>query len=69
MAKHGSESYFIEGEGLLTESGGGRDGEVPAALADAAVAAATPSFRFSRMGPKGTGRQLGEASDRAVIPW
>ena len=66
MERHGSESYFIEGEGLLTESGGGRDGEVPAALAGAAVAAATPPFRFSRMGPKGTGRQLGEANLRKI---
>ena len=48
MEKHASESYFVIGEGLLTESAGGRRG---AAVADAA----TPPFRFSRMGPKGPG--------------
>jgi hypothetical protein len=46
---HGSESFFIEGEGLLTESRGGRE---PAA-AIAGIAAKAPPFRFSRMGPKG----------------
>ncbi len=52
MDKHGSESYFVLGEGLLGESVGGRR---------LAVAAATaPPFRFSRMGPRGTGRQLGD---------
>jgi Animal haem peroxidase len=52
--KHGSESYFVEGEGLLGESGGGREVAI-------AAAADTPKFRFSRMGPKGTGRQLPDA--------
>jgi hypothetical protein len=45
---HGSESFFIEGEGLLTAARGGR--EAPATPAGAAKA---PAFRFSRMGPKG----------------
>ena len=53
MDKHGTESYFIVGEGLLSESGSGRA---------TARAGATPPFRFSRMGPKGTGRQLGESN-------
>ena len=53
MEKHGSESYFVLGEGLLGESGEGRT------LAVAAKAA--PPFRFSRMGPKGTGRQPSRA--------
>ena len=35
--KHGSESYFVIGEGLLTDAGGGR------ALA---TASAAPPFRF-----------------------
>ena len=47
--KQRSESYFVIGEGLLGESGGGRT--------LAAAAKAAPPFRFSRMGPKGTGRQ------------
>ncbi len=52
MQKHGQESYFVIGEGLLTEAGAGR--------ATAAAAKAAPPFRFSRMGPKGTGVQLGQ---------
>lgn len=60
MEKHGSESYFVLGEGLLTESAGGR----PEALAAAARAA--PPFRFSRMGPNGRGRQLGESNRRRL---
>jgi hypothetical protein len=55
--KHGSESYFVLGEGLLTDAGDGR------ALASASAA---PPFRFSRMGPKGTGRQLGEPNRKKV---
>jgi hypothetical protein len=41
---HGSESFFVLGEGLLGESRGGR------ALT---TAKAAPPFRFTRMGPKG----------------
>jgi hypothetical protein len=62
MERHGSESYFVIGEGLLTESGGGRD--EPVALAAVmtgsdtaapvvAAAEAAPPFRFSRIGPRG----------------
>jgi hypothetical protein len=63
MEIHGSESYFVVGEGLLTESAGGRedsDGEARIASASATAAAVTPAFRFSRMGPIGTGKQPGE---------
>ena len=55
MERHGSESYFVIGEGLLGESMGGRDG------AESIAAEAAPPFRFSRMGPNGAGKQLGEA--------
>ena len=61
MVQHGSESYFVVGEGLLAESGEGRD-----AARAVASAAAAPPFRFSRMGPKGTGRQLGEPNRRKL---
>jgi Animal haem peroxidase len=55
MAGHASESYFVIGEGLLDVSAGGR------ALTEAADAnSGTPPFRFSRMGPRGAGRQIGE---------
>jgi Animal haem peroxidase len=54
--EHGSETYFVLGEGLLGESLGGRERTLAAA-----VETATPPFRFSRMGPKGGGKQLSEA--------
>jgi len=57
MERHGSESYFVEGEGLLTEAVGGRQFKLLAA-----GAAAVPPFRFSRMGPKGVDRQLSESA-------
>ncbi len=57
MEQHGSESYFVIGEGLLGETVGGRE----PTLARAAEAE-TPPFRFSRMGPDGKGRQLGDAT-------
>jgi hypothetical protein len=61
VEKHGSESYFVLGEGLLTESVGGR----PPVLART-VEAATPPFRFSRMGPGGGGRQPSESARRKL---
>jgi hypothetical protein len=51
----------VLGEGLLGESLGGRDRTL-AAAAEAAV----PQFRFSRLGPKGTGRQLAEPNRRKL---
>ncbi len=57
MVRHGSESFFVLGEGLLAESVGGR----PRTLA-AAAEAQTPPFRFSRMGPSGAGHQLSESA-------
>jgi hypothetical protein len=46
----------VVGEGLLTESAGGRE----------ATAAAAPPFRFSRLGPKGTNRQLGDPGRKKI---
>jgi hypothetical protein len=65
VERHGSESYFVIGEGLLAESLGGRDETLPPALASAAPAP-PPPFRFSRMGPKGTAKQLGEPNRRKI---
>jgi hypothetical protein len=65
VERHGSESYFVIGEGLLGESLGGRDETLPPAMATAAPAP-PPPFRFSRMGPKGTGKQLGEPNRRKI---
>ena len=64
MEHHGSESYFVLGEGLITESRGGRD--APRVLSSARSAEAAPPFRFSRLGPKGTGKQLAEANRRKI---
>ena len=61
MRHHGSESYFILGEGLLAESLDGRQ-----ATLSAAVEEAVPPFRFSRMGPRGTDKQLGEPNRRKI---
>jgi hypothetical protein len=58
--RHGSESYFILGEGLLAESVGGR------AARTAAVADGAPPFRFSRLGPRGTGRQPSDSTREKV---
>src|SRR3954469_14321601 len=55
--KHGAESYFIVGEGLVDESLGGR-------AKPQLTAAGAPPFRFSRMGPHGTGKQLGDPARR-----
>jgi hypothetical protein len=71
--KHGSESFFIEGEGLLTTQVGGRTGdeadpvsesESPRVPTPRALAAEVPPFRFSRVGPKGTA--LGAAATKKL---
>jgi Animal haem peroxidase len=61
VEKHGSETYFIIDEGLLGESVGGRE----RTLAPTAEAQVAP-FRFSRMGPRGTQRQLSESNLKKV---
>jgi hypothetical protein len=61
VTHHGSESYFVVGEGLLGDSGEGR-----ATTGTAAVMAGAPPFRFSRMGPKGSGLQLGEPNRKKL---
>jgi hypothetical protein len=61
VERHGSESYFVLGEGLLAESDGGR----PRTLS-AAVETAAPPFRFSRMGPRGVGMQLGDPARKKL---
>ncbi len=63
--KHGSESFFIEGEGLIVTQVGGRTGQEPDPMVESdtpsagaprllTAAAEPPPFRFSRIGPKGT---------------
>jgi hypothetical protein len=58
---HGSESYFVVGEGLLAESIGGREETV-----EFAARTATPPFHFSRMGPRGKGKQLAEGARKRL---
>src|SRR5215204_6330348 len=57
LERHGSETYYVIGEGLLGEAVGGRE----RTLSAAAEATAIP-FRFSRMGPNGIGKQLPEGT-------
>jgi len=62
--KHGSESFFVEGEGLLSTQVGGRSGDAgdPVTDSESLRAAAptplpagtAPPFRFRRVGPRGT---------------
>src|SRR5215218_4450750 len=71
MVTHGSESYFVIGEGLLAESVGGREGAQNGAGPAIATASATdaggaPPFRFTRMGPSGAGKQLGEGARKKL---
>jgi len=60
QANHGSESFFILGEGLVSTAVGGRTGaagdDVTDGTTPVARAADLPPFRFSRLGPKGTPR-------------
>ena len=65
-ARHGSESFFIEGEGLVNTQLGGRHGDESDPITDPGAGqparrragSAPPPFRFSRSGPRG--RALGE---------
>jgi hypothetical protein len=71
VEKHASESYYILDEGLLAVSAGGRNGVAPDAevnlrQVEAEIAADGPPFRFSRMGPRGIGRQLGETNRKKI---
>ena len=64
---HGSESYYVIGEGLLSEAGAPEDDghRAPAALAASVPGAApAPPFRFRRVIPKGT--QLGDPARKKL---
>jgi hypothetical protein len=63
VTHHGSESYFVEGEGILGVAGEGRTVRVASAETAAGV---VPAFRFSRMGPNGRGHQLGDPNLRRI---
>ncbi len=72
-SRHGSESFFILGEGLVTTQLGGRSGTEPDPLdqpeaattsARALAADEAPPFRFSRVGPRG--RELKPALARKL---
>jgi hypothetical protein len=65
MHTHGSESYYVVGEGLLGESIGGRELRTDAPII-AAATEAPPPFLFSRLGPKGANKQLGEPNRKKV---
>jgi len=57
---HGFETFHVLGEGVLGKSGRGR------ATRAAGPGATVPPFRFSRLGPLGAGKQLGD-DNRARI--
>ncbi len=57
MSRHGSETFFVVGEGLLGDSLGGRA---------RSLAATGTQFKFTRMGPKGAGKQLKEPNRRRI---
>ncbi len=59
MGRHGRETYYIVGEGVV-----GDDPGAAATRMEQSVAADIQQFRFSRIGPQGS--QLGEANIRAV---
>ena len=61
---HAAESFFVLGEGLLTESAGGRRAAAADEPAGARASADEPPFRFRRIGPKG--KQLPEATLRKL---
>jgi len=61
---HGSESFFILGEGLVSEARGGREDAPAQPMAASAAAAQAPPFRFTRSGPQG-GR-ISPASRRKI---
>jgi hypothetical protein len=61
VKRHGSESYYVLGEGLLGESVGGRERTLTV-IEEALV----PPFRFSRMGPSGSKHQLNELNRKKV---
>ena len=72
--KHASETFHIEGEGVVGQQAGGRDGQGQDPLASSAdasapaaralAAAEAPPFRFSRVGPKG--QALGPARTKKI---
>ena len=61
---HGSESFFILGEGLVSTARGGREDASAQPASATAAAAQAPPFRFTRSGPKG-GR-ISPASRRKI---
>jgi hypothetical protein len=64
VTRHGFESYFVVGEGLLSESGPS-GGDHPL-LTAAGGGGAAPPFHFSRMGPNGRGHQLGDGNRKKL---
>src|SRR4051812_33401988 len=69
--RHGSESFFIEGEGLVDASLDGRSGATadrvddPAATGPSLAAGVAPPFRFSRAGPR-SAHHLSEQNRRKI---
>ena len=63
MEQHGSESFFVIGEGLLGETAGGREPTLPSRR----TSRRSPRRFASRgSGPKGTGKQLNETNRKKI---
>jgi Animal haem peroxidase len=61
MERHSRSSYYIVGEGLV-----GSDDAPEGAALDVSMDVDLRAFRFSRQGPKGDGKQLGEPNRRKI---
>jgi hypothetical protein len=61
LVSHGAQSYFVLGEGLLSESGERPEPRTPLRDTDT-----VGPFRYSRLGPRDHGPQLGEPLNRRV---
>ena len=61
MERHSRPAYFVVGEGLV-----GSDAAPEGAALAVAMSIDLRAFRFSRVGPKGDGRQLGDPNRRKI---
>jgi hypothetical protein len=61
MERHSRPAYFVVGEGMV-----GSDAAPEGAALHVAMSIDLRAFRFSRVGPKGDGRQLGDPNRRRI---
>ena len=61
MERHSRPAYFVVGEGMV-----GSDAAPAGAALHVSMEVDLRAFRFSRQGPKGDGRQLGQPNRRKI---